>query len=156
MKNKILNIARGVRQELEEIGPWMQVPAGGRPNPHFPKHLGGYCGYGATMLYAALTAAGLEAEVISGSGHWFAKCGEYLVDVTASQFGQAKVVVRDFERVQEMIQSGEYQMNWWNRVSSGSPCEMNLCNNHKIIAQARERLIENQTDADNCNTCGEG
>jgi hypothetical protein len=68
------------------------------------------------MLYNALTNEGFRPEIAEGYGHWFVKCGDFLVDVTASQFGQGMVCVRDWNRTQKKAESGHYSMGWWRCI----------------------------------------
>lgn len=141
MKNKIKKIARQVRTELKSFI--------GKNGFNAQPHLGGLCGYGAVMLHEALNKNNLKTKIAAGGGHWFAVCGDYLVDVTASQFGQPQVVVRDYNKIKHMINSGEYQMNWWNaNALHDSACGANLCNLKQQIEKARQSKAK-------CNSCGE-
>jgi len=125
-------IARQVRMELESF-------VGNHPNFNSQPHLGGLCGYGSVMLHEALKKAGYKSKIASGGGHWFVVCEGFLCDITASQFGQAKIVVRDYEKVKQGILSGNYQMNWWNAHSfHDTACGASLCNLKEPIKQARE------------------
>jgi hypothetical protein len=152
MKNLIKRIAQGCRDELQRIAPY--INGNGNRAANIPQHLAGYCGYGSVLVWKRLKEAGRKPQMVQGHGHWFTICDGMLVDVTATQFGQSKVVVRDYERVQEMINSGEYRMQWWQsqRVTD-SPCDMSLCANLKALDDASK--WSKPDGAKNCNTCGD-
>lgn len=123
-ENKLIRkIATQVRAELEKFC-----------NINNTKHfnalpcLGGLCGYGSAMLYEALTKYGFSPQIARGQGHWFVICEGLLVDVTASQFGQPSVVVRDYKKVKEGIHSQKYLMAWWDVDNLYSTlCGAGLC-----------------------------
>lgn len=90
----IRNIARRVRR-------WAVREAHAS---HFPSDLMGFCAIGARKLFLELQAAGLKPKLaLAGtedeSSHCFVVVDDYVVDVTATQFYQAKVVVRHLSRI---------------------------------------------------------
>ena len=131
MKNKITKIAKQVRAEL------ISFISDGANGFNSQPHLSGMCGYGAVMVFDALKKAGRQPKIAVGQGHYFTVCDGFLVDVTASQFGQSKIVVRDYEKVKKMIASNEYQMRWWQASLHNSVCSANICSNRKMIDDAR-------------------
>lgn len=78
------------------------------------KHLGGLCGNASALMFDNLQKAGLQPEIVQGWGHWYNRCGPWLVDITASQFGQGKICIRNFSRTQELIKSQDRAMAWWD------------------------------------------
>jgi hypothetical protein len=150
MKSLIQRIAQGCRDELQRLAPY--INGNGHRASNVQKHLAGYCGYGSVLVWQRLKEAGRSPQMVQGHGHWFTICDGFLVDVTATQFGQPKVVVRDFEKIQKMINSGEYKMQWWQpQQTANSPCGMSLCNNIKALEDAAKWADPKNED---CNTCG--
>ena len=133
MKNRLTKIAREVRKELIALAPkFYGVP---------PKHLGGLCAHASAMLFERFRKEELKVQIASGAGHWFTVCEGFLVDITASQFGQAKICVRDYERVVKKVASQEYSMNWWDvRKLSDSCAAAGLGSNVGEIEEARKDL----------------
>lgn len=78
-----------------------------------PKSLEGYCGYASVMLYNRLKNEGFFTRIVHSDEHWFIKCDRFLVDITASQFGQGMVCVRDWESTQKKVNSGKYALAFW-------------------------------------------
>lgn len=106
MQNRLKKMAKEVREELIKLAPiFYGVPA---------KTLCGLCGFGSAMLFERFKKEGLDVQIANAVGHWFVVCEGFLVDVTATQFGQAKICVRDYEKTVKKVQSGEYKMEWWN------------------------------------------
>lgn len=154
---KIRKILKLVRKELIDIAPHLNHNGDSGRN-HVAKHLGGWCQYGSWLVWEALKNAGYEVQIVAGHGHWFNKCGEYLCDVTATQFGQNAIVCRKWETVQNDIAQEEKQMNWWkpaNKTSVfDSPCDANMCNLKGIIKNARQRFA-GFSESTTCRRCGE-
>lgn len=139
----IKKIAQAVRLELESIV--------GKPDINAQPHLGGLCGHGSVMLHEALTDAGYKSKIARGYGHWFVICDGLLCDITASQFGQGKVVVRDYEKVRQSILTGQYQMQWWRYdISYETACDAGLCGLKKTIRDAKEQQKKKE-----CTVCGD-
>lgn len=114
------NIATKVRQELDLFRTKSNC-TGFCSGPD----LGGLCYYGAAMLYESFREHGFgSAEIAAGEGHWYLICDEYLVDVTASQFGMGNVVVRQNKNVKHMIKNNKKdprysrKVNFWNTKST--------------------------------------
>ena len=101
-----------------------------------PNHLGGLCGYATSILHNKLSKEGLDPEMVQGSGHWFIKCGVWLVDITASQFGQGKICIRNYNKVQEIIKSQDRAMLFWHQYKiSKRPEDMGMGANEKFIEE---------------------
>jgi hypothetical protein len=140
----IKKIATKIREELESFA---ERNPGGRFSTE--PNLAGMCGYGSVMLYEALSEAGFKPKIAAGHGHWFVVCEGYLVDATATQFGQPKVVVRNYEKVRASILSRKYLREWWNASKlSNDECSAGLCNLKDTIRKARENVQED------CVRCG--
>lgn len=140
-REKIYEIAKATREELYMLYK--------RISPHVQKHLQGACAHGSVLLFDNLRAAGFRPQIVQSQGHYFAICSGYLVDVTASQFGQPKVVVRPHHRIKEMVATGDYNMNWWNAINIfDEPCHANLCAHRKALNDAREKI-----NVSSCNVC---
>jgi len=80
------------------------------------KSLAGYCGYASAMLYNRLINEGFRPKIAEGVGNYFIKCNEFLVDITASQFGQGTVCVKDWENIQKKVNSKNYELSFWKPV----------------------------------------
>jgi len=76
--------------------------------------LAGLCGHASLALAHNLRKEGLPAEIAQGVGHWFVKCGSFLVDITASQFSQGKICIRDYERTSKLAKDDSRWMGFWN------------------------------------------
>lgn len=141
-REKIYEIAKTTREELQFLLKKL--------SPHTQKTLQGAGIYGSVLLFDNLKAAGIKSQIVQAHGHYFVVCSGYLVDITASQFGQAKVVVKPYSKVKEMISTGDYGMTWWTAVSlHDEPCHASLCAYRKQLADTRKSL---EVD-DACNTC---
>ena len=86
-----------VRKIAEEVRQWAEKE--GRKDKYlFPDDLCGMCAIAAGKLWRELTKAHIPAQIAYaehfGDGHCFVMVGRYIVDVTASQFGHDKVVIR--------------------------------------------------------------
>src|SRR3990167_11485989 len=86
--SSIRSVARRVRRYLDRVA----IEDG------FSEDLNGLCGKAAAILYHALEHAGFNPKIAHTLGHAFVLCEGYIVDVTATQFGQpdqyADTVVR--------------------------------------------------------------
>jgi len=105
MKKRLRSIATQTRKLLENISHDILIKA--EPS------LAGLCGYASLLLDDVLKKKGYNPQIIKGRGHWFIKCEGYLIDITASQFGQPNVVVRDFAFVQDAINEKRVRQFWW-------------------------------------------
>jgi hypothetical protein len=90
LRKQIYNIARQTRKFVL-TSPDMKALMG-VPLPH----LSGWCAHSAIILSHNLRESGLDAKIVSGQGHWFVKCEDFLTDITASQFGQGNICVREY------------------------------------------------------------
>jgi hypothetical protein len=52
----------------------------------FSYNLGCMCAIASAHLFTELQEAGIEATISYNTRHCFVRCGEYLVDITATQF----------------------------------------------------------------------
>lgn len=142
MKRKLRNIAAQTRKLLENVSKDLM--------PSVRPDLGGLCGYGSIMLVDKLKEKGYDPSIISGWGHWFVKCDKYLLDITASQFGQPNVVVRDYEKVQDDIRKERRSHDWWkfanvddaetNRYLSGYKLEIQRALDRRKATIKQKRL----------------
>jgi hypothetical protein len=109
MKTKLKKIAKLIRQEIEEL----------RENkaPKFTttETLAGLCYYASIMLYYKLKKENLSPLIVEGRGHWFVSCEGYTIDITASQFGEKKIIVEKENLIKNRI--NKY---WWNEVRRGT------------------------------------
>lgn len=83
----VLKFARILRRACEEE--WSQrkwKKAADRPTPE-EANLGGWCVLASKTLFLALRARHIPCELRFGSGHCYLVYGDYIVDVTATQFG---------------------------------------------------------------------
>jgi hypothetical protein len=130
VKDKLRKIATEVRAELVRLGPKIYGVT--------PGHLGGLCGYGSVMLFQRLKKEGYSPKIASGIGHWFVVCGDFLVDVTASQFGQGKVTIRNYKNIKKKIESGNYSLDFWKATKlSKTLKESGLASSLERVKRAR-------------------
>ena len=61
----------------------------------FSEDLYDFCARGSAILWEELTRAGLNAEIVYNPGHVFVCCQGWYVDITATQFGLGKTMVRN-------------------------------------------------------------
>jgi hypothetical protein len=134
-KRSIKKVAVDVRKTLEKIAPRLNIHAA---------HLQGACGYGSVMLFEELKRAGYKPRIAQGSGHWFVVCDGKLVDVTATQFGQPKVVVRDFIRIQDENNKFIYNRQYWTLYGGlhNTTCSAGLCSLKPVIKKALENVTK--------------
>lgn len=121
MRKEIIKIARKTRAFI--VNNKYKIPY----YNGIPPHLGGLCGHASVILSHNLRQAGMPAQIVTGMGHWFVKCEDFLVDITASQFGQGQVCVRNFNKAVEMAKGNNYNMTWWSPTRiSDDPQHANL------------------------------
>jgi len=112
-KQRIRKIATDVRMTfIEKVMPALSK----MHSIENKKSLRGCCAYASTMLYNRFINEGFRPKIVEGDGHYFVKCDEFLVDITASQFGQGMVCVKDWKNIQEKINSGNYELSFWKPV----------------------------------------
>lgn len=113
---KIRSIAIHVRELVSDMASYGQSDR--YENNYIAKRdLNGLCLYASIILKNTLLYYGygnLKPIIATGVGHAFVICNGYIVDVTASQFGQPKVVVRDINAVKKIIETGEISLKFWN------------------------------------------
>ena len=134
MKNKFRKIATEVRKELIEIAPKLD---------HYGdlKNLGGFCHFGSIMLLQKFKELGFSPKIAKGVGHYFVVCDSLLIDITASQFGQGKICIRDYDKLKDKIASKEYVLNFWSASQlSTSPKDVGLEGYAIKIKKARKLL----------------
>jgi hypothetical protein len=85
-KAKVLEIARAARKWTEEFA---------IKNPHIgdPVDLSSYCAIAAGKLCSMLQEAGVDAKIANNDSHAFVLVDDYIVDITATQFGAPKKVM---------------------------------------------------------------
>jgi hypothetical protein len=59
----------------------------------YPHNLAGMCGIGSSALLQELRGQGLPGVIVENNSHCFVVSNNFVVDVTASQFGFHRVVV---------------------------------------------------------------
>jgi hypothetical protein len=144
---ELFKIAQKVRNQLYQIAKIMNN------GNVVPKHLGGWCQHGSILLFITLEEAGFKPRFVSGHGHFFVICENYLIDITASQFGQAKIAIRKYKDIKKMIESEEYQMNYWKAIKiSDSLCDAGVCATKKLVIDARKK-INTDPEPEKCNLC---
>lgn len=116
-----------------------------------PPSLSGWCGHSSIILSHNLRQAGLDAKLVTGQGHWFVKCEQYLVDITASQFGQPDICVRNFDKTQERIKSNRTIARWWLASAIGNPRAVSL---EPTVQQLKVALNIPNLWAEKCKNCG--
>ena len=127
MSSELQDIATRTRTLLENISKELLINA--QPN------LAGLCGYGSIMLSEELQRNGHKAQIIGGYGHWFVQCDEkYLMDITASQFGQANVIVKDFEEVQKEVKACPGRTDYWKF------CNVDSIERSPYLAQYKKQI----------------
>lgn len=87
--SKIRNIARRIRR-------WAVLQAA---KHNFPDDLQGLCAIAARRLFLEFKNEGYSPKIAYQKNHCFVLVDGYLVDVTATQFAHAEVVVRRFTNV---------------------------------------------------------
>lgn len=112
-QEKLKRIARGVREYLQDE--WV---AKDKSSFGYDKDLAGLCGHASVILFQRLKKLGMKPKVISGVSHYFVVCNGFLVDITASQFGQAKICVRKYNKVKEIIKSQERCLDFWKEQTT--------------------------------------
>ena len=83
MLDKIKEIAFNIRRAFEEIEKGEGMRLGG---------LCGYCKRASIQLYLEAHRRGLDVRLVATPGHVYNTYGDYIVDVTATQFGIASPV----------------------------------------------------------------
>jgi hypothetical protein len=87
---------RDVRRIARESRKWAEQTAKRRD---CPKNLCGLCAVAAGHLHRALQREGYKSRIAMNNGHCFILLEDYVVDVTATQFGEAKVFIKKLTTV---------------------------------------------------------
>jgi len=95
----------------------------------FEEDLYDFCARGSAILWEELNRAGLKAEIVYNPGHVFVYCEGWYVDITATQFGLGKTLVRSEATAQrlsekEFFRKGERLFPDWHKE-----CAWNIFNN---------------------------
>jgi hypothetical protein len=91
----IYNAARRARRWTEKN--WRRYRAVG--------DMCGMCGVSSTYLLKLLKKEGIRARIMAGDGHAYVQYKGYIIDVTATQFGNGKIVFRKRRK----LESSEYR-----------------------------------------------
>ena len=90
----IKNIAKQVRKAFEEIAENEKEYSYGNWK-EFHNSLRGYCAAASVQLYYACKKKGIKLKLIEGIGHAYNEFDDYIIDITATQFGRyPKVHIR--------------------------------------------------------------
>ena len=73
--------------------------------------LGGMCARASALLSTLLTQAKIKHELAYGDGHVYIECDGYVIDVTATQFGEQYGMT--LIRPQFEMQNKELHDTWW-------------------------------------------
>lgn len=96
---KMRSVVEGVRKWAEEYA---------RVNRHYSTGLCGLCAITSAKVWEKLKKRGANPMLCLSlrdfSGHIFVECDDYVIDVTATQFGFGKVVVRKIKTAQKVDQ----------------------------------------------------
>lgn len=89
---EIRTIARRVRRWAERVA---------ASNNDYGADLAGMCAVASRQLLTELLSAGYQAKVAYQWNHCFVLVEGYIVDITATQFNQPKVIVRCLDRAKK-------------------------------------------------------
>jgi hypothetical protein len=79
----------------------------------FESNLRGFCARGAAILYSELKKSGLPSVIYYAPGHVYVWCCGYYADITATQFGLSKTIVRS-ERTIEVLRR-KVRIGFWSK-----------------------------------------
>lgn len=89
-------------KDLFKIAKTVRKQAYNKAHKYYGEELTGYCARGSAMLWTALVKAGLSPVIClarsQDGDHVFVMCENYIVDVTATQFGERPVCIKRFGR----------------------------------------------------------
>lgn len=88
---RVKRIAEKVRKAVEELA--KHEAALNREGWNDPVTLCGYCSRASSVLSNALAEEGIEHKIGVAAHHVFVLWKEYVVDVTATQFGESPVII---------------------------------------------------------------
>ena len=77
-KAKLLEIGRVARYKSERIA---------KDNSYFNRNMCGFCARGSAILFYELSKNGIQSTIIEADRHFYVKSLDYMIDITATQFG---------------------------------------------------------------------
>lgn len=88
----------------------------------------GMCAIAAAVLHARLVKHGLHAWFVvwhgDGHGHCYVECGDYLIDITASQFGRNEIeIVRKDAKPDEVYWQGQIPFGHLHQLRAHLTCQ---------------------------------
>ena len=104
-KNKVQEIATRVRK-------WAERSNIGRGKP-FPSDLCGMCAIAAAKLFTELKKEGFDARIVTNDHHCFVQIRDWIIDVTATQFGQPPVLF-----IRRQLMNRSMDKTWWRANKS--------------------------------------
>ncbi len=96
-ENTLRSIAARARQEFVRL------------NKSYRADLLGACGEASVFLANTLKKEGFSPKIALGKGHFFVICDAWLIDITASQFGEDDVVVAQLDDINRR----HPKKDWW-------------------------------------------
>lgn len=80
-------------------------------------YLGGYCARGSAIVAHLLKEEGIPCSLVySDWGHVYVECMNYVIDITATQFGDfPKVMIRTRDDVYAYCKKIDEYAVWWQR-----------------------------------------
>jgi hypothetical protein len=102
-----MNTTRAVRSVARRVRRYMEAVA--EENGWDSIGLEGFCGRASAILHRELRRAGLPSQIVAVEGHTFVRSGDYVVDITATQFREylADTAIRRKDKVPRF-------MWWWS------------------------------------------
>lgn len=104
-RQQLLSAARDARKMLEKYAL--------KSNIYFP-HLGGLCYKASLVLMKRLLVMNFKPKLLTSMAHWFVVCDGFIIDITASQFGQPPVIVINHEYIKRVIDERTRDLHWWS------------------------------------------
>jgi len=83
------------------------------------KDLTGLCYHASKFLHAVAVERGIDTQVCGGVGHYFVMYGDFVIDVTSTQFGQPDRVA-----VKPLVEAGKIGPWWEKMYISDSPSNL--------------------------------
>ena len=78
----------------------------------FPRDLAGACGVSSACIHTLLEVEGVPAQIIGGHFHYYVVCDDLALDVTATQFGRAPIMVMGMQQLQRLATHDD-GWRWW-------------------------------------------
>lgn len=111
MNRKLRRIGKIARRKSEEIADELSWE-------YISKDLCGFCARGSAILFNELKKRNYEPKIIEGDGHFYIECNGYIIDITATQFGDfSKVVVR------KKLSTYMKNLGYWNVLNKYNSIE---------------------------------